>query len=97
MNPLVFKALADENRLAIVEMLASGERCVCELAKELGASDALVSHHVKKLREAGLIKTDRVGQWLHCALDGDALEELSSALGELGSKAKTSQPKGTCE
>ena len=95
MDSLVFKALADENRLAIVEMLASGERCVCELSKGLDASDALISHHVKKLREAGLVKTRRLGQRLHCALDTDAFEELSSALDELGNIARTSESKGT--
>ncbi|MCE5202935.1 MAG: metalloregulator ArsR/SmtB family transcription factor [Coriobacteriales bacterium] len=69
MDAGVFKALADENRLGIVRMLADGERCVCELARELDLSDALVSHHVKRLREAGLVRTRRVGTWLHCSLE----------------------------
>ncbi|MDO9556567.1 MAG: metalloregulator ArsR/SmtB family transcription factor [Coriobacteriia bacterium] len=86
----VLKALADERRLKIVEMLTRGELCVCELAEGLGASDALVSHHVKKLRAAGLVRTRKVGQWLHCSLEPaafDALAEVISALADVAEVA----------
>lgn len=72
------KALADERRLAIVAMLADGrERCVCVLAEALGASEALVSHHVKKLREAGLVTARRQGKWLHVRLAPETLAALA--------------------
>ncbi len=83
----VLKALADERRLAIVNMLADGELCICELASGLDASDALVSHHVKKLREAGLVRTRRVGQWLHCSLDADAFALIASEVDTLSGRA----------
>ncbi|MDZ4654994.1 MAG: metalloregulator ArsR/SmtB family transcription factor [Coriobacteriia bacterium] len=86
----VLKALADERRLAIVEMLTRGELCVCELAEGLGISDALVSHHVKKLRAVGLIRTRKVGQWLHCSLEPAAfvaLAETFSALADVAEAA----------
>lgn len=83
----VLKALADERRLAIIEMLADGERCICELASGLDASDALVSHHVKKLREAGLVRTRRVGQWLHCSLDAVAFADISAEVEVLSGRA----------
>lgn len=81
------KALADENRLGIVRLLADGERCVCELASALELSDALVSHHVKRLADAGLVRTRRVGRWLHCSLATDALTSLGAELAETGSRA----------
>ncbi|MGB4592466.1 MAG: metalloregulator ArsR/SmtB family transcription factor [Coriobacteriia bacterium] len=74
----VLKALADENRLAIVRMLADGEHCVCDLATGLDLSDALVSHHLKRLRDAGLVKTRRVGTWLHCSLEPAAFAALAA-------------------
>ncbi len=83
----ILKALADENRLGIVRLLADGERCVCELASALELSDALVSHHVKRLADAGLVRTRRVGRWLHCSLAPDMLTSLGSELAETGSRA----------
>ncbi|MHB1342323.1 MAG: ArsR/SmtB family transcription factor [Coriobacteriia bacterium] len=73
----VLKALADENRLAIVRMLSDGEHCVCDLASGLDLSDALVSHHLKRLRDAGLVRTRRVGTWLHCSLEPAAFAALA--------------------
>ena len=83
----MLKALADERRLRIVELLASGERCICDLAVTLDASDALVSHHVKRLREAGLVRTHRVGAWLHCSLEPLAFARLSSELSRVAGLA----------
>lgn len=82
------KALADERRLAIVELLAQrGELCVCELASGLDMSDALVSHHVNKLRDAGLVSTRRVGRWLHCSLDTGVFAALSGELAQTAAAA----------
>ncbi len=82
------KAIADENRLAIVTLLSGGERCICEVASELGLSDALVSHHVKRLTDAGVVLVRRVGRWRHCRLDDAVLRELGEQLLALGAAAK---------
>ncbi len=83
----VLKALADENRLAIVRMLADGERCVCDLASGLDLSDALVSHHLKRLRDAGLVRTRRVGTWLHCSLEPALFAALAGEFSGLATHA----------
>ena len=85
MNTPVFEALADENRIAIVELLAGGERCVCDVSGALGISNALASHHLKKLREAGLVATRRKGAWLRCRLEEGA---IMAVVGELQSLAQ---------
>lgn len=92
----MFKALSDENRLRIIDLLAGGELCVCELATELEISDALVSHHLKQLREAGLVRTRRVGRWLHCSLEPSAFEDLGSHFGEIARRAGVAQEGTTC-
>lgn len=69
---------------------------MCELASELEASDALVSHHLKQLREAGLVRTRRVGRWLHCSLDPAALESLASTLVDLADKARAAETPAAC-
>ena len=82
------KALADDNRVAIVGLLAERERCVCELADRLGLSEALISHHVKRLHAAGIVSTRRVGRWLHCRLDGGGIGELAEDLRRLAEAAQ---------
>ncbi|MRR13545.1 ArsR family transcriptional regulator [bacterium] len=81
------KALSDENRLRIVMLLADGERCICDLASTLDESDALISHHVKQLREVGLIRTRRVGRWLHCSLEPSAFAALATRIDSVATRA----------
>ncbi len=87
MDVATLKALADENRLALVELLAGGERCVCELSAATGLSVALVSHHVKRLRLAGLVTTRKEGQWLHCRLVPERFSALGADLTRLADSA----------
>ena len=78
---LRFKALSDPARVAIVNRLASADEvCVCEF--RLGLSQPTVSHHLKVLREAGLIEVARKrGTWVHYRLVPEAVEQLAFALG----------------
>jgi ArsR family transcriptional regulator, arsenate/arsenite/antimonite-responsive transcriptional repressor len=71
------KALGEENRITIVRMLCEGEMCVCELIERLGLSQSAVSHHVKILKQAGLIRDRRQGKWIFYSLNRDAFESLS--------------------
>ena len=77
-----FKALADPTRLVIVNRLASrDEACVCEF-NSLGLSQPTISHHLKVLREAGLIEvSNRRGTFLFYRLVPEAVESLAFALG----------------
>jgi ArsR family transcriptional regulator len=77
-----FKALADPTRLAIVNRLASrGDSCVCEF-NSLGLSQPTISHHLRILREAGLIEVaHKRGTWVFYRLVPEAVEALAFALG----------------
>jgi len=86
MNASVFEALSDDKRLAIVELLADGERCVCDVSGTLGISNALASHHLKKLREAGIVTTRRRGAWLHCRLEDGAISRIAEELRALAER-----------
>ena len=85
MNRLVsvLKALADDNRLKIIEMLLRGDLCVGALAHRLGISRAAVSQHLQVLSNAGLISGERRGHWIHYMVNKDALEQASKVLGEM--------------
>ena len=76
-----FKALADPTRLAIVNQLAgSGECCVCNL-EPLGLSQPTISHHLKVLRDAGLVESTQRGTWAFYRLVPDAVDALAFTLG----------------
>lgn len=77
-----FKALADPTRVAIVNHLsASDEVCVCNLVDAFELSQPTISHHLKILREAGLVESTRRGTWAFYRLVPEALGALRGALG----------------
>src|SRR5690349_19232316 len=79
----VFKALADPARLRLLSMITaaeSGEACVCDLTVGFDLSGPTISHHLKVLREAGLIEGDRRGTWIYYRAVPQALEAASAAL-----------------
>jgi ArsR family transcriptional regulator len=77
-----FKALADPARVAIVNRLsAADEVCVCDLNAALDLSQPTVSHHLRVLREAGLVESSRRGTWAFYRLVPEAIAELRGTLG----------------
>jgi len=72
------KALADVNRLRIVRRLAEGEASVAALIAHVGLSQPLVSHHIKRLRVAGLVETRRVGRETVCRLRAEVFDEVAA-------------------
>jgi ArsR family transcriptional regulator len=78
-----FKALSDPSRVSIVNRLAGADAvCVCDFIGTLGLSQPTVSHHLKVLREAGLVEVARKrGTWVYYRLVPEAVSELAFALG----------------
>ncbi len=75
----LFKALADPQRVRIVNLLAgaSAAVCVCDLTEPLGISQPTVSHHLKKLVAAGLLEREQRGTWAYYSLNPDAMRRLA--------------------
>jgi ArsR family transcriptional regulator len=78
----VAKALGDPIRLQLVDVLNqhAGKVCVCELVPLFDVSQPTLSHHLKKLRDAGIVDSERRGLWAYYYVIPDALKELSSWL-----------------
>lgn len=78
----IAKALGDPVRLQLVDVLRkhAGKVCVCELVPLFDLSQPTVSHHLKKLRDAGIVGSERVGLWAYYYVIPDALKELSAWL-----------------
>ena len=80
---LRFRALGDETRLRILEQLGSGERSVSDLMVLLDIGQSLMSHHLRILREAGLVMDRRDGRWIHYSIAESALAACRLALYEM--------------
>ena len=79
----LLKAVADPARLQLLALLSSqpeGSACVCDLTGALGLSQPTVSHHLKVLREAGLVTREQRGTWAWFSVDSDRLAELARVL-----------------
>ena len=78
----VLRSLADPARVKIVALLAASGRdvCACEFEPMLGLTQATVSHHLKKLTEAGLLLRDQRGKWAHFSLVPERLEEIAGLI-----------------
>jgi ArsR family transcriptional regulator len=78
----VAKALGDPIRMQLVDVLVkhAGEVCVCELVPLFDLSQPTVSHHLKVLREAGIVGSERRGLWAYYYVNPDSLKELSAWL-----------------
>jgi ArsR family transcriptional regulator len=86
----VFKALADPVRLRLFSLIASyegGEACVCDLTPAFDVTQPTISHHLKVLRDAGLIESERRGTWIYYWVRPEALARLSDLLAPAGASA----------
>lgn len=76
----LFKALGDPARVRIVNSLATSDEpvCICDLVEPLGLSQPTVSHHMKKLADAGLVEREQRGKWAYFSLKREAVEKLAA-------------------
>ena len=80
---LRFRALGDETRLKLLELLTAGERTVGDLMDATGLGQSLVSHHLRSLRQAGLVTARRDGRWIYYATWQAAITNVKRVLSEL--------------
>jgi ArsR family transcriptional regulator len=76
----IFHALSDPRRLRILDLLRSGEQCVCDLQAGLDCGQSLLSFHLKTLRDAGIVTMRKEGRWSHYAIAPDALSHAEQAV-----------------
>ncbi len=80
----MFKALSDPVRLRMLSLVAShegGEACVCDISRSFDLTQPTISHHLKVLREAGLLDSERRATWVYYWVVPGALQQLSEILG----------------
>lgn len=79
----VLKAFCDINRLKILEMLRSGEKCACTLLEELNIRQPTLSHHMKILCESGIVSGRKDGKWIHYSINNEGALRAQKLLKEL--------------
>lgn len=90
----VFKALCDERRQRILELLHSGEKCACVLIDEMEMPQSSLSYHMKILCESGIVKSREDGKWTHYQISKQGSEKAIELLKEITAVAETS---GGCD
>ena len=80
---LIFKALSDENRVRILKMLASGEKCACRLLEELEISQPTLSHHMKALCDSGIVTGRKEGKWTHYSISAEGSQVARECFNQL--------------
>lgn len=78
----MFKAFCDENRLQILEMLRSGEKCACKLLDELHIGQSTLSHHMRILCDSGIVKGRKEGKWVHYSIDPAGADRAKQLLNQ---------------
>jgi len=73
---LLFRALSDPNRLAIIDMIKTEEKCACKILEELQITQPTLSHHMKILCDSGLVNSRREGKWMHYSINKELFEEV---------------------
>jgi len=84
-NAGLFKALADTNRLMIVDMLSCKELCACRILEKFNITQPTLSHHMSVLCGCGLVTGRKEGKWMHYSLNESAVRDLKTFLTEITS------------
>lgn len=78
----VFKAFCDENRLQILDLLRSGEKCACVLLDDLRISQSTLSHHMKILCDSGVVQGRKEGKWVYYSIQPEGATRAQELLQE---------------
>lgn len=84
----VFKAFCDENRIRILKLLRTGEKCACKLLEEINVTQPTLSHHMKILCDSGVVVGRKDGKWTHYSISPKGAEYAAKCLMSLTAAEK---------
>ena len=94
-NARIFKAFCDENRLTILEMLQSGEKCACVLHEKLNITQPTLSHHMRILVDSGIVNARKEGKWMYYSISEAGCEVAAGLMKKLTTILET-RTEGCC-
>ncbi len=95
-NAKVFKAFCDEKRLAILELLRSGEKCACVLIDQMEIGQSSLSYHMKILCESGIVESRQEGKWTHYKISEQGSHEAMLLLKAITTPNATAEDTRCC-
>ncbi|MGM9632124.1 MAG: ArsR/SmtB family transcription factor [Eubacteriales bacterium] len=96
-NAAIFKAFCDENRIRIINLLRSGEKCACKLLEEINVTQPTLSHHMKILCDSGVVVGRKDGKWTYYSISEKGVERAKEYLEQLTKPDATCEKKSCCE
>ena len=93
----IFKAFCDENRIRIIKLLRSGEKCACELLEEINVTQPTLSHHMKILCDSEIVVGRKEGKWTHYSISEKGVEQAKECLRQLTTLDVESENESCCE
>ena len=94
---IIFKAFCDENRIRIIELLRSGEKCACKILEEIQITQPTLSHHMKILCDAGIVAARKEGKWTHYSISEKGVKQAKECLEQLTTLDVEYKNKSCCE
>ena len=96
---MIFKAFCDENRIRILKLLTTGEKCACKLLEEINITQPTLSHHMKILCDSGIVVGRKEGKWMHYSISGEGAKIATAVkyLKELTKITCSDADKSCCE
>ncbi len=94
---VIFKAFCDENRIRILKLLSTGEKCACRLLEELEITQPTLSHHMKILCDSGVVTGRKEGKWMHYSISKEGKECALRCLEEVLKTNDEKDIKSCCE
>lgn len=93
----IFKAFCDENRIKILEMLSSGEKCACMLLDDIAITQPTLSHHMKILCDAGIVVGRKEGKWMYYSISKEGVDYARQCFDVLTDITEEITIKSCCE
>lgn len=94
---IIFKAFCDENRIRILKLLATGEKCACKLLEEINITQPTLSHHMKILCDSGIVVSRKEGKWMHYSISPTGANIATDCLKNLTTVKPGGENKSCCE
>ena len=94
--PTIFKAFCDENRVKILKLLLTGEKCACVLLDDMHITQPTLSHHMKILCDSGIVVGRKEGKWTHYSISSEGAESAAECLKALTASTVKGEDPSCC-
>ena len=94
--PTIFKAFCDENRVKILKLLLTGEKCACVLLDDMHITQPTLSHHMKILCDSGIVIGRKEGKWTHYSISSEGAESAAECLKALTASTVKGEDPSCC-